>query len=361
MPSDRDDVLSPSPAAMNRRQALGAVGAAAGALALVQQTQRVQAAPTTAAKGKIRVAAVSYSPPFHDHRRDGIQLKAIREMTERVMHDRPDFICYPEVCACIGQGFEKGIETAPELEPFAAAVGEIAREFNVALVVPLIERQGERAFNTVPIVNRQGNLVLAYRKNYPTTGELESGITPGWEIPVGDCDGVRVGAAVCFDANFDQVAAELERKKAQLVFWPSMYWGGSLLQHWALRYGFNVAVAYVAESAIIDMSGRYLDRRGTDTLKVRQKYSPPWAIAEININRELYHLDFNQLRFPELREKYGPDVELQIFEPEGYFLMSSPRADLPVTAVAEEFQFETLRDYLARSVRMRNERLPQSV
>lgn len=344
--------------AINRRQALGAVGAAAGAFALAQQAEA--APPAAANKCFVRVAAVSYTPPFHDHRRDGVNVTALRDMTAQVMKDRPDFICYPEVCACIAKGFEQGIETAPELAAYVAAVGEIAREFHVALVAPLIERQGSRCFNTVPIVDRQGKLVLAYRKNYPTITELEAGISPGWEIPVGECDGVRVGAAVCFDANFDHVAAELERQQAQLVFWPSMYWGGSLLQHWALRYGFNIAVAYVAESAIIDMSGRYLDRRGTDTLKVRQKLSPPWAIAEININRELYHLDDNQLHFPAMREKYGPDVEIEIFEPEGYFLMSSRRPDLAVAAVAAEFHLETLRDYLARSVQLRNERLPSA-
>ena len=150
--------------------------------------------------------------------------------------------------AGIGQGFEQGIETAPELAPYVAEVGKIAREFDVALVVPFIERQDGKVFNSVPVVDRQGNLVINYRKNYPTIGEMKAGITPGREIPVGVCDGVRVGAAVCFDANFDQVAMELERQKAQLVFWPSMYWGGQLLQHWALRYGFAIAVAYAAET-----------------------------------------------------------------------------------------------------------------
>ena len=192
------------------------------------------------------------------------------------------------------------------------------------MVVPLIERQGGRVFNSVPIVDRQGKLVLTYRKNYPTIGELELGITPGREVPVAVCDGVRVGAAVCFDANFDAIAGELQRQKAQLVFWPSMYWGGQLLQHWALRYGFAIAVAYGAESAVIDMNGRYLAKIGNNSFKVREGYLPPWAIGEINVNRELFHLDDNQKQFPAIREKYGPDVEIDLWEPKGYFLLASP-------------------------------------
>ena len=144
------------------------------------------------------------------------------------------------------------------------------------------------------------------------------------------------------------------------AFWPSMYWGGKLLQHWALRYGFSVVVAYGAESAIIDMSGRYLHQRGNNSLKVRQKLMPPWAVADVDVNRDLFHIDFNQHKMPALHEKYGPDVEIELFEPEGYFLLSSKRADLTIEQLAEEFELETNRDYLARSMAMRNEKLGRS-
>ena len=310
-----------------------------------------------AVKSVVRVAAVSYSMPFHDHRSAGVNLQALRDMTAQVARERPDFVCYSEVCASIGEGMEKGIESAPELEPYVAEVSKIAREFNTALVAPFLERSEGRVYNSVPIVDHQGQLAMVYRKNYPTIGELEAGISPGREAPVADCDGVRVGAAVCFDANFDHLAAELERQRARLVFWPSMYWGGQLLQHWALRYGFAVAVAYNLESAIIDMNGRYLAKRGLDTYQVRQQHLPPWAVADIYVNRELYHLDENQKQFPAIRDAYGPDVDIEVWEPEGYFLLASRQPDLAVETIAAEFCLETLRDYLARSVRLRDERL----
>jgi predicted amidohydrolase len=357
---------------LNRRQALGAVGAAAGALALAPEAaiaapggdaapagDATRAAESSPGAGRcsVRVVAVSSGLPFHDHRGSGVNLDPLRQVMEQIARERPDFVCFPEICACGAGGFDKGIEIAPEIEPYAEAVGRIAREFDTALVVPLIERRAGRVYNSVPIVDRGGRLAMVYRKNYPTTGELEAGITPGDEVPVADCDGVRVGAAVCFDANFDHVAAELERQRARLVFWPSMYWGGELLRHWALRYGFAVVAAYGLESAVIDMNGQCLARQGQDTFQVRRGHLPPWAVADIQINRELYHLDFNQDKLPAIREKYAADVAFEVLEPEGFFLMASRRPDLPVEAIAAEFDLETLRDYLARSVRMRNERL----
>lgn len=305
----------------------------------------------------IRVAAVSFVPPFHDHRRQGVKLDPFRDVLVKLAKGKPDFVCFPEVCACIGAGLPKGIDSAPDLTPFVEAVGKLAREFNTALVVPFLERSNGQVYNSVPIVGKTGKLALVYRKNYPTPGELDAGVAPGWEVPVAECDGVRVGAAVCYDVNFPQVAAELERGRARLVFWPSMFWGGKLLQHWALRYGFYIAAAFGPESAIIDMSGRYLVKQGLETSQVRGGRLPPWASAEINADRELFHLDYNQNKFPAIHEKYGPDVEIEVYQPEAYFLLASRRANLRVEQIAKEFGLETLRDYLARAVKQRDEHL----
>jgi len=347
---------------ISRRQVLKSLGAAAGSLAIAHGAPAGASAAVSGTRRvpcTVRVAAVSYAMPFHPHRQEGVNLQAMREMTAEVARERPDFVCYPEACACVGNGFEAGVASAPELEPYVAEVGKIAREFDTAIVAPFLEYKAGRVYNSVPIVDRQGNFVLAYHKNYPTIGEMELGITPGTEVPVAECDGVRVGAAVCFDANFDQVAVELERQRARLVFWPSMYWGGRLLEHWAQRYGFAMALAYNSECAIIDMNGDALIRQGADTYQVRQGRLPPWAVADIAMNRELYHLDENQKQIVAILEKYRPDVDVEISDPEGFFLLSSKRDDLPVEDVAAEFGLETLRDYLARSVKMRSERVKE--
>ena len=110
---------------LSRREALGAVGAAAGAIALASDTHAAAAKSTAVSDTcSVRVAAVSYSPPFHDHRRAGVNLQALREMTAKVTKERPDFVCYPEICSCAGGGFEKGIDVAPGLEPYVAEVGK---------------------------------------------------------------------------------------------------------------------------------------------------------------------------------------------------------------------------------------------
>src|SRR2546422_9460980 len=106
-----------------------------------------------------------------------------------------------------------------------------------------------------------------------------------------------------------------------------MFWGGRLLEHGALRYGFYVVVAFQNESAIIDMSGRYLARGGTETFQVRGGRLPPWAVAEANADRALFHLNSVQGKFPAMREKDGPGFEIDVYQAEDSCLLAGRQPD----------------------------------
>jgi predicted amidohydrolase len=305
----------------------------------------------------IRLAAVSFTPPAIDHTK-GINLAALRTIIHEVAAEKPNFICFPELCACGSGGGAAGfVQRAVPLKPFADEVGKLAREVGIALVVPVAEKAGEQVYNSVPIVDSKGQLVLVYRKNYPTDSEMKAGITPGTEVPVGVCDGVRVGAAVCFDCCFPQVWMELEANRARVVFWPSMYWGGNYLRYYAARFGYYVVVAYNGESAIVDMRGQHLVRQGQDSYLVKRKKLPPWAVAEVAIDREVYHLDYNQDKFAAIRKKYGPGVDIETYPEEDFCLMTSRLDGTSVEQIAAEFQLETMREYFARSTKMREQML----
>lgn len=300
----------------------------------------------------IRVAAVSHVPAkcAEGGRTD---FAALREVVHAVAKDKPQVICFPEICASCGQDFAAGVKHAPELGPFVMEIGRLAREVKAALVVPTLERRGGRVYNSAPVVDAAGRLAMVYRKNFPTVGEMDLGVHPDTEVPVADCDGVRVGAAICFDINFARVAAALERQRAKIVFFPSMFLAGRLARAWALRYGFYVVVAHAGESAVIDMDGRYLVRQGRDTPQARRDLLPPWALAEVDVDRELIHLDYNQEKFGRVRERYGPDVVIEPHNPEAFAYLSTRRPDLSVEQVMREFELETAAAYFARSARHR--------
>ena len=86
-----------------RRQMLAAAGAAAGAVAVARQAQGAAPDEGPPSRTVVRVAAVSYTMPFHDHRAAGVNLQPLRDMTAQVARERPDFICYPEICCSTGR------------------------------------------------------------------------------------------------------------------------------------------------------------------------------------------------------------------------------------------------------------------
>jgi len=68
----------------------------------------------------IRLAGVSFtSPPLENSK--GVNLAPFRDIVYEVAHDKPQFICFPELCACC-PGTDKN-RNAVELKPFVEELG----------------------------------------------------------------------------------------------------------------------------------------------------------------------------------------------------------------------------------------------
>ena len=127
---------------------------------------------------------------------------------------------------------EAGGPVANSSLPFVGAVQDTfareARKHHCYIVVPmyLLEDKATKLCSNVGIlVGRSGETVGIYRKLHiaVSTGSdsFENGVTPGKEVPVFNCDFGRLGIQICFDIVFDYGWAELARKGAELVAWPT--------------------------------------------------------------------------------------------------------------------------------------------
>ena len=94
----------------------------------------------------VRLAAVSYAPPVRDHSK-GVDLSALRKIVLDVARDKPNFICFPEICACSGP-IAKAKTYAPEIGPFAEAAGTFhfqeQKIFNVSYALETSLQKEER-------------------------------------------------------------------------------------------------------------------------------------------------------------------------------------------------------------------------
>lgn len=100
---------------------------------------------------------------------------------------------------------------------------ELARKNDVWLLPgSLYERDGDKVFNTTPVINPQGAVVTRYRKQFPYY-PYESGVEPGSETSVFDVPGVgRFGVSICYDMWFAETTRSMCCAGAEVILHPTM-------------------------------------------------------------------------------------------------------------------------------------------
>lgn len=299
---------------------------------------------------KVRVATMALrydgGPTVEDNR------QRIRRLIEQAAAQKPDIICLPETFLQLNVDFQELSEVAePVPGPTTDMVAECAREYACYIICPLIAIHGDKCMNDAVLMDRRGQVVGAYSKIHPVvTGSefaiLERGVTPGSEATVFETDFGRIGMQICFDINWDEPWAELKRKGAEIVFWPSAYDGGKHLGIHAWNNRYHVV------SAVGSCYARILDIMG-DVLAMTGRFD---LIAAHTIDLEvgLFHLDFNRTQIPLIRARYGPDVTIKVWHQEGLFTLESNREDLSVADVVEEFLLDPLDVYIERNTRLQD-------
>ncbi len=302
----------------------------------------------------VRLSTIAYQPVepgdnFMERQRD--KMCADLELAAQA---RPDLVAFPEFCNVMGLPSQAWVDAAEPIPgPTSDRIAEVAARHKINVCLPIPERDGDRIYNTAAFINREGEVVGKYHKYQPTIGEMEMGIIPGTDAPAFDLDIGRVGAAICFDLKFIEVGQLLAANRARLVVFASAFIGGDRMLHWARDFGFYILSSCSAHSYLVDMAGRFLGETGSEINQVRSKLLPPIFSAVVNMDRMLYHLDYNQNKFPEILKKYGAGVEIEVHYPEAHFTMASLMDDVSIEQINEEFELEPWCDYLARARRER--------
>jgi hypothetical protein len=269
----------------------------------------------------------------------------------RVLPDKPDLIVVPEACdRPSGFSGDKLLEyykvRKDQVQQFFA---KTARENNCYIVYSAYRfmPDGSRRNSSI-LLDRKGEIAGIYNKNHPTIGEIEKGSLCGKDAPVFECDFGRVAMAICFDLNFDELRLKYVKAKPDLIIFSSMYHGGLMQSYWAYscRCHFVGAIAGRATPSeirnpigqIIASNTNYFD----------------FAVAKVNLDCELVHLDYNWQRLRKLKAKYGPKVIISDPGCLGAVLVSSEHETVSVNEMIKEFEIELLDDYFTRALAYRH-------
>jgi N-carbamoylputrescine amidase len=122
---------------------------------------------------------------------------------------------------------EKYFAWARPLEgnPVIARFSALAKELGVVLPVSYFERDGERYFNSLVMIDADGTVMANYRKTHIPSGpgyEEKFYFEPGdtgfrvWETTYG-----KIGVGICWDQWFPETARSLALMGAELIFYPT--------------------------------------------------------------------------------------------------------------------------------------------
>ena len=139
-------------------------------------------------------------------------------------------------------------------------MGQLARRYHMYVDLPHSRAGGPRQYNTAVLLDRQGKVVGTLSQDVRLLGREREPWRGG--VGVFDTDFGRIAMLTCFDANFDEVWQEAERKGAEIVFCPAPTAAACLLNGYAMIH--NYYVVAVGWGNLIDPLGSH-DRAGGKT------------------------------------------------------------------------------------------------
>ena len=329
-----------SSSALTRRHFMGA---ASMGLGMAMATGRVQAAsgpmgPVTKTQRlprEVWIASIS---------QDGMRADSAKEMTrkvlarmEEVVPFEPDIICLPEVFPFtnVASGRPALAEAAEEpIGPFSRPFAQFAEKHKCHVVCPIYTRAEGRYYNSAVFIDRNGQCLGEYHKMHPTVGEMEDGIMPGeTKPPVFKTDIGVLGAQICFDIEWYDGWRKLREAGAELVFWPSAFGGGAMVNThaWQNKYCV-VSSTRKGTTKICDIDGQALACTG--------QYAT-WVCAPVNLEKAFLHSWPFCRRFGEIQAKYGRKVSIRTFHEEEWTIIESLAPEVRVADILKEFDLRT--------------------
>lgn len=315
-------------------------------IAVVRLGAQAPTKPGATVGRPVRIISLS----FHDK-----SLDVIRDVIDREAARGADLVVLPEVWRGQKDGAQETLDG-----PTITTLAPLARKHRTYIVCPMDRAAGDKRFNSAVLIDRTGKVVFVYDKVYPYWSEFDHKppINIASEARVYEADFGRMGIATCFDVNFPEVWQRLAEKGAELVIFPAAYSAGTSLQAHAINHHYYIVSSTLVNDCVVyDITGEELLYQHTG-VKGPAHYSSAKddeiniARITLDLDRGVYHTNFNMDKRAKLLKERGTDVVLErSFPRESWFVLRAARPGVSARALAHEYGLEELRDYLERSRR----------
>ena len=206
-------------------------------------------------------------------------------------------------------------------------------------------------WNSIVVLDREGKVAGIYNKNYPTMGEMNGGIRASNETPIIQCDFGTVAGALCFDLNFDELRDRYAALKPDILLFSSWWHGGLEQGKWAYTCRSYFVCSYAFQTFRSEIRNPFGEVIATSTHNLN------YAVATVNLDRQIIHQDRNLVKIVELKKKYGDKVIIADQGEIGVLMISSEHERISAADMVKEFDIELLDNYLERAKQIRLQQL----
>ncbi len=217
------------------------------------------------------------------------------EGARRAAADGAKVVCFAELAFSPFYPQEPGSGIVADLAeeipgPMTEAFSVLARELGIVVVLNLFERDGDRTYDSSPVIDADGTLLgvtrMVHITDYPGFHEQDYYHSSELGAPVYDTAAGKIGVAICYDRHYPEYMRALALGGTDIVFipqagaadeWPEGLFEAELrvaafqngyFTALCNRVGVESRLTFAGESFVCDPAGRVLERAGKGTEEI---------------------------------------------------------------------------------------------
>ncbi|NMA42252.1 MAG: carbon-nitrogen hydrolase family protein [Oligosphaeraceae bacterium] len=169
--------------------------------------------------------AAIFQPPYPRCGEASASLQWMLTKLDALSKGCADIVVLPEYSNCLGAESREEILSAIRgegrklLESCSAAAGRLGAIIMAGVVT---EDETGHFHNQLMVVETDKAPYFPYSKNYPVEAEFQEGFLPGKAPGVFEINGIRYGAAICFDFYFPELFAHYMESRIDVLIIPSL-------------------------------------------------------------------------------------------------------------------------------------------